>query len=116
MRIVIALVVWAATLAGAAEVSTVVAHQVRKERATASFDASAVTAADPRSLFHTANFERALAVVRRHFGAGARLNRFVIYPGYLSTSVVTGSATSTDVYVNAAGKYEPSDGGSGLSS
>src|SRR5436305_2810315 len=112
MRIVIALVVWAATLAGAAEVSTVVAHQVRKERATASFDASAVTAADPRSLFHTANFDRALAVVRRHFGADARLSRFVLYPGYLSATVVTGATTTTDVYVNAAGRYEPSDGGS----
>jgi hypothetical protein len=112
MRIVVALVVWAAALAGAAEVSSVVAHQARNERAAASFDASAVTAAEPQSLFHTAKFAQALAVVRTHFGANARVNRFVLYPGYLSATVVTGPTTTTDVYVNAAGKYEPSDGGS----
>jgi hypothetical protein len=111
VRLVIALLVWAAALAGAAGVSTLVADHVRKERATASFDASAVTAADPHSLFRTANFARALAAVRKHFGAEAEVSDFVVYPGYLSATVVTSPATSTDVYVSAAGRYEASDGG-----
>jgi hypothetical protein len=111
MRLLIAVVVWVAALAGAAEVSTLVADHVRKERATASFDASAITAADPRSLFHAANFARALAPVRKHFGSEAQLNDFVVYPGYLSATVVTSPSSSTDVYVNAAGRYDATDGG-----
>jgi len=111
VRVLIALLVWAAALAGAAEVSSLVATQVRKERVTASFDASAVTATDPRSLFRTSNFARALATVRKHFGSEAQLNDFVVYPGYLSATVVTSPTASTDVYVNAAGRYDATAGG-----
>jgi hypothetical protein len=111
VRLLIAVVVWVAALAGAAEISSVVADHVHKEQATSSFDASSLSASDPRSLFRTANFARALAAVHKHFGSEARFNNFVVYPGYLSATVVTSPSTSTDVYVNAAGKYEPSDGG-----
>jgi hypothetical protein len=111
MRLLIALLVWAAAVAGAAALSSLVASQVHTERATASFDAAAVTATDPRSLFRTANFARALATVRKHFGSEAQLNDFVLYPGYLSATVVTSPTASTDVYVNAAGRYDASDGG-----
>src|SRR5437764_4438964 len=105
MRLVIALVVWVAAIAGAAELSTVVAHSVHNQAAAASFDASTVTSTDARSLFRTANLEKALTIVRGHFGAGAPLERFVLYPGYLSATAVTSSG-EVDVYVNAAGRYE----------
>jgi hypothetical protein len=106
MRLVIALVVWVAAIAAAAELSSVVAKSAGKDAAAASFDASAVKATDARSLFVAANLDKALSTVSRHFGAGARIDRLVVYPGYLDTTVVTPSG-ETDVYVNAAGKYEP---------
>jgi hypothetical protein len=111
VRLLIAVVVWAAALAGAAEVSSLVADQVRTERATASFDASKLTATDARSMFRTANFRRALATVRKHFGSEASFSDFVVYPGYLSATVVTSPTTATDVYVSAAGKYDTTDAG-----
>src|SRR5215472_8061855 len=106
MRLVIALVVWVAAVAAAAELSSVVAKSASKDAAVASFDASAVKGADPQSLFVAANMEKALAIVRKHYGADARIDRLVIYPGYLSTTVVTPSG-ETDVYVNSAGRFEP---------
>jgi hypothetical protein len=111
VRVLIAVVVWVAALAGAAELSTVVADHVHREQATASFDASSLGASDARSLFRTANFARALAAVRKHFGSEARFNDFVVYPGYLSATVVTSPSTSTDVYVSAVGRYNATDGG-----
>jgi hypothetical protein len=106
MRVLIALLVWAAAIVGAAALSTAVAHSVHTEAAAASFDASKVTATDARSLFRTANFEKALTIIRNHFGANARLDNFVVYPGYLSATVVIPSG-EVDAYVNAAGSYQP---------
>ena len=106
MRLVIALVVWIAAIAGAAELSTVVAHSVHNQVAAASFDASTVTSTDARSLFRTTNFEKALAVVRKHFGPGSQLERLVVYPGYLDATVAVSSG-EVNVYVNAAGTYDP---------
>jgi hypothetical protein len=105
MRLLIALVVWIGAVAAAAGVSSVVAKNVGKEQASASFDASSVTAADPASLFHPANLDKVLAVERQHLGPEAKFSEFVLYPGYLSlTEVVNGNAT--DVYINAKGKFE----------
>jgi hypothetical protein len=114
MRLLIAVIVWIAAAAGAAEVSSVVAAKVRKERATgsgsSSFDASSVKAADSQSLFHTANLEHALATVRGHIGANAQLNSFVIYPGYLSLTEVR-PAGEVEVYINAANRYSSTNTG-----
>jgi hypothetical protein len=105
MRLLIALVVWAGAIAGAAGLSSVVAAKAGKDQAAASFDASNVTAADPVSLFHPANLDKILAVERKHLGSEAEFNDFVLYPGYLSlTEVANGS--DTNVYINANGKYE----------
>jgi hypothetical protein len=115
MRLFVAVLVWAAAIAGAAALSNVVAGSIHTgagqsaaSAAAASFDASKVTAADSRSLFRAANFQKALATVRAHFGASARMDNFVLYPGYLDATVLT-PAKSVDVYFNAAGAYEPSD-------
>ena len=55
------------------------------------------------SLFHAANLNKVLAVERKHLGPDAKFNSFVIYPGYLSLTQVTGGSTS-DVYINANGQ------------
>ena len=109
MRLVIALVVWVGAVVAAAGLSSVVAksaHTGAAAASAASFDASAVKATDANSLFIAANLEKALAIVRRHYGAGARIDRLVIYPGYLDTTIVTPGG-ETDVYVNSAGAFEP---------
>lgn len=129
-----ALVVWAAAIAGAAELSTVVAHSIHKSPTATSvnisgtgtgssttqtvtgtnndvsFDASKVKSTDPKSLFHAANFARVLALVRSHYGAGAKLDSVAIYPGYASFTVVKGGS-EINVYINAVGAFEPSTGG-----
>ncbi len=110
MRWIVALVVWAAAVAGAASLSSVVAANVHDEEASggsssSSFDAGAVTAADRNSLFHTANLGKALSIVRSHIGAGATLDSLVMYPGYLSITQVKGGR-EVDVYVNAAGRFD----------
>ena len=111
MRWLVAIVVWAAAVAGAAGLSTVVATDVHAERASASFDAGAVTAADANSLFHTANFGKVLAIARRHIGAGATIDSVVIYPGYVSITQVKGTREA-DVYVAANGRFDVTDTGS----
>lgn len=110
MRWLVAIVVWAAAAAGAAALSSVVASNVRTERAAASFDAGAVTAADSDSLFHTANFAKVLSIARRHVGADAKLDSLVIYPGYLSMTQVKGNREA-DVYVAANGRFDITDTG-----
>jgi hypothetical protein len=110
MRIVIALIVWAAAIAGAAELSAVVARNVHTQQAAASIDASKVTATDALSMFRTANFQKALATAQKHLGAGAQLNRLVLYPGYLDLTAVRGGS-ELDVYVNVAGTYDLTTGG-----
>ena len=107
MRVVIALLVWVGAVAGAAGVSSVVAHGVHSTGAgSVSFDASSVTATESHSLFRTANLERALNIVRSHLGAATRIDRLVLYPGYLDLTAVRPGG-EVDVYVNAAGRYEP---------
>src|ERR1700685_2385083 len=105
MRLLIALVVWIAAVAGAVAGSSVVADSIHNkpvgttagagsasESGGAPFDASSVKSTDPRSLFRTANFSRALAAARAHLGAGAQLENVALYPGYLDlTAVKAGS-------------------------
>jgi hypothetical protein len=134
MRLFVALVVWAAAIAGAAALSTAVAHSIHTSPSTTStttlpsgsggtttasgpspsnlsFDASKVKATDPKSLFRTVNFARALALIRTHYGAAAKLNLAAIYPGYASFMVVKGGS-EINVYINAVGAFEPNTGGS----
>jgi hypothetical protein len=122
MRLLIAMVVWIAAVAGAVELSTAVAHSIHNPAASASsgtsgqsggsgggssaapFDASSVKPTDPRSMFRTANFERALTAARTHLGAGAKLEMVALYPGYaVLTAVRNGS--ETDVDIQADGSY-----------
>ena len=113
MRILIALVVWAGAVVGAAGLSTVVAdsiHTTGTAAASSSFDASTVKATDSDSLFRTANLERALALARTHLGAGAQIDRFVLYPGYLDLTAVK-AGSEADVYIDASGRYEPTSTG-----
>src|SRR5436305_6237575 len=115
MRWIVALAVWAAAVAGAAALSSAVASSVKTEQASdassSSFDAGAVKAADANSLFHTANFGKALAIARGHIGAGAQLDSLVIYPGYLSMTQVKGSREA-DVYIASDGRFDLTDSGS----
>jgi hypothetical protein len=149
MRLLIALVVWIAAAAGAAELSVAVAHSIHNPpagaatgasgsgsgvggsgsgsggsggggsgsgsasasgSAGAAFDASSVKPTDSRSLLRTANFARALALVREHLGAGAKLENLALYPGYLAVTAVR-RGTEVDVYVAADGTYTQSSGG-----
>lgn len=129
LRLLVALVVWAAAIAGAAGVSTVVARSIRHTSTTAGsspagsgsgagsgsapsapFNASAVEAADSDSLFHAANFARALAIVRSHVGAGARLDSVALYPGYAALTLANNGRES-DLYVDASGRYDRTDTG-----
>jgi hypothetical protein len=134
MRLLIALVVWIAAAAGAAEVSIAVADSIHNPRAGAAtsaggsaggsgsgggsasgsggtaFDASSVKPTDSRSMFRTASFTRALALVREHLGAGAKLDDLALYPGYLALTGIR-RGTEVDVYIAADGTYTQSSGG-----
>ncbi len=115
MRWLVALVVWAASVAGAVALSGIVSSSAKSQQAAASFDAGAVTAADRNSLFHTKNFGKVLGLVRSHVGAGATFDSVVIYPGYVSMTQVKGSREA-DVYVAANGRVDVTDTGSHIGS
>lgn len=128
MRIVIALLVWVAAIAGAAELSSAVASSIHHHRtattATAAgsagaatttaaavpFDPASVHAADRRSLLRTPNLARALATARRHLGPSVRISDAALYPGYLSLIVlVRGQQTSATV--DAVGGWHATSAG-----
>jgi hypothetical protein len=126
MRLLIALVVWIGAAAGAAGLSTVVADSIHNPPGSStssgggsgfggsggsSFDASAVTATDPVSLFRTPNFARALAAARSNLGSGAQVEELALYPGYASVIAAKGGM-QVDFYINAAGTTNVSSGGS----
>jgi hypothetical protein len=115
MRILVALLVWAAAIVGAAALSSVVAGSVRQAPSAAAapvnFDAGAVTATGSHSLFRTANFAPVLATVRTHLGTGTRIEQAVIYPGYLDVTA-TQPGGEIDAYIDAIGRYEPTTDGS----
>jgi hypothetical protein len=110
MRLVIALIVWAAAIAGAAGLSSVVAQHVHTEQASASVDASKVTATNSLSMFRTANFAKALAIAQNKLGADAQLDQLVVYPGYADFTAVKGG-TEVDLYVNVTGTADVTTGG-----
>jgi hypothetical protein len=123
MRLLIALVVWAAAIAGAAGVSNVVADGIHSRPAGSSStrsssltagsdtpDPSSIKSTDQESLFRTANFSRALAHVRASVGDQAGVEDFVVYPGYLSVTAVKGDS-EVDLYVDAGGRVEQTESG-----
>lgn len=128
MRLLVALIVWAAAAAGAYELQTVVAKSIGDKPATGSSglsttgisssgssssgstDPSSVTATDSQSLFRTANFAKALATARTHAGANARMTELALYPGYLSLQYVTGSS-QTNLYIAVNGTVDETSGG-----
>jgi hypothetical protein len=125
MRLLIALLVWAAAIAGAAVVSNVVADGIHNRPAgsasagagsgssgggSGAQDPSSIKSTDQASLFRTANFTRALASVRASVGADAPIDNFVVYPGYMSVTAVKGD-TEVNVYVAAGGEVERTTAG-----
>jgi hypothetical protein len=127
MRLVIAIVIWAAAIVGAAAVSTAVSHSIHTTPAASSSlgsgsgsssstgsggpDPSSIKAADRLSLFQAANFDRVLAKARAALGPGAKVENFVVYPGYLAITAAKG-ASEVNFYADANGRVETSTGGS----
>ena len=128
MRLLIALVVWIGAVAAAVAVSSTVADSIHAKPAAAVSggsgasgsnptqpaggppDPSTIKPMDPLSLFRTANLTRALATVRAHVGAGARIDNFALYPGYLAMTQVRG-ASEVEVYIDADGRYSTTNTG-----
>lgn len=134
MRLLIALVVWIAAAAGAAELSIAVESAVKTHPSRASAagpggsgqagggsdaapaDPSSVKSTDAVSLFRTPSFSRALASARVHLGAGAQFSDLALYPGYMALTAVT-AAGETNVTIDANGSYmQLSTGGSAAGS
>jgi hypothetical protein len=128
VRLLIAFVVWAAAVVGAVAVSSVVADGIHNRPAgsasspgvgsgsstagssfsgggSGSADPSSIRAADRASLFRTANFSNALAKARAALGAGAKIDNFALYPGYLSVTLVKGGG-EVNFYADANGRVE----------
>lgn len=133
MRLVIAILVWAAAIVGAIAVSTAVSNSIHTTPAASAStgagsgasssggsssssapsgpDPSSIKAADKLSLFQAANFNRVLSQARAALGPNARVTNFVVYPGYVSITADKGS-TEVDYYANANGGVDNSGGGS----
>jgi hypothetical protein len=104
MRLLIALLVWAAAVAGGVGVSTVVADGIHNQPGGGSnVDPSSIRAGDTASMFRTANFTSALAATRSQLGPDVQLDNFVVYPGYVSLTAVKGT-TQIDFTVYAGGR------------
>ena len=117
MRLLIAVIVWAGALAGAAALSSSVASTVHDQQVKAAatvvtqastphpnFDPSAVKAADPRSLFVGENFAKVLVLVRRHLGAQADIESLEVFPAQLEATVRQPSA-EVSVIARIDGEY-----------
>jgi hypothetical protein len=131
VRILVAVVVWAAAIAAAAGLSSAVAGSIHNSStstssasatstgstagststgtsttgtstAAAPIDPNSVTATAQVSLFQPANLTRALAVARSKFGANARVDNFALYPGYVSMTILQGGKEA-DFYFNVSG-------------
>ncbi len=122
MRLLVALVVWAAAVAGAIALSSTVASSVGSSTSTTAtsisgagsvtqttteapstpFDASSVKPTDPRSLFVAANLRRALSLVRAHAGADPRVELLRLAAGNLIVMLPRG-ARENQVIVGADG-------------
>jgi hypothetical protein len=108
VRIVVALVVWVVAALCAVEVASVVSSNVHTSGSTT--DPTSMTATDPGSMFHTKNFTKALEQIRGRVGPNARLDNFVVYPGYVSVIAVTPTGES-DVTYYADGRFLQSETG-----
>jgi hypothetical protein len=117
MKLLIALVVWIAALAGAAELSSTVAAKYKSSKSSAvsagssggspgaaPFDPSSVKAADRLSLFKPANLGKALKIAHAHFPRDSQLNDATIYPGYLVLTFVR-AGNNREVLIDANGAY-----------
>jgi hypothetical protein len=104
MRVLIALLVWAAAIAAGIGVSTVVADSIHHSSGGGSSDPSSITATDANSLFQSANFAKALSTATSQLGADAQVDSFTLYPGYLSVDAVKGN-TDVNFYVDANGDH-----------
>ncbi len=134
MKLLIALVIWIAALAGAAELSSTVAAKYPSagsstvsagsstvsagsstvsagsnatSTGTAAFDPSSVKSADGLSLLRTANLAKALKIARAHLPRDASLSEATIYPGYLVLIFDTGGS-AREVAIEANGAYSGS--------
>jgi hypothetical protein len=131
MRLVIAIVVWAAAIVGAAAVSNAVSNSIHTtptasatsggtssgsssgssgSNSSSGPDPSSIKAADKLSLFQAANFNRVLAKARAALGPNAKVENFVVYPGYLAITAAKGN-TEVDFYGDANGGVQNSTGG-----
>src|ERR1700674_5537521 len=117
MKLLIALVVWAAALAGAAELSSTVAAKYKSagtshvstttstvSTGSPSFNPSSVKAADRLSLFKTPNLAKALTIARARLARDSQLEDATIYPGYLLLTFVSGGS-ARQVVIEANGAY-----------
>ena len=132
MRVLIALIVWAAAIAGGAEVSKVVASSIHNKSSTTSksaggsgvtvstgsgpapaapFDPSSVTPTSSQSLFVKANLSKALATAKAHLGSVSKVEITALYPGYVVITAARGG-TGLDVDVEANGTVTSTSAGS----
>ncbi len=126
MRLLIAIVVWAAAIAGGVALSSSVAHTVHNEQAkvattttssskpTPNFSPDSVKPSDPRSLFVGANFARALGLVRSHVGRNADVKMVEVFPGQLEMTVET-SGSELSIIARVDGEYLSSSDSNGSS-
>lgn len=124
MRLLIALVVWAAAIFGAVALSSSVAHTVHNEqrraatttttagKPTPNFQPDSVKPTDPRSMFVGANFARALAHVRSHVGPHADVISVEVFPGQVETTVEQQNAEVSAI-ARADGEYLSSSDSNG---
>jgi hypothetical protein len=135
VRMFVAIIVWAASIAGAAGVSSVVAGSIHNTSTSPSssgstsasststaanttitpsppFDASTVKPAAAVSMFQPANLTKALAIAKTRLGANSKIATMALYPGYLDLVAVR-NGSEVDFYINAAGSVNTtSTGGS----
>jgi hypothetical protein len=135
MRLVVALAAWVGAVLAAVAVSSAVAGSIHKSPKSSStggvsisfggssggssgsaaagsrsIDPSSVKATDRASMFRAAIFTPALNAARKQLGPGARIEEFVIYPGYLSVQAARGS-TEVNFYAAVNGQANVSAGG-----
>ncbi len=106
MRIFVALVVWVVAAICAVEVASAVSGSIHTSGS--STDPTSMTATDPGSMFRTKNFTKALEQIRGKVGPNARLDNFVVYPGYVTAIAVTATGES-DVTYYADGRFLKDD-------
>jgi hypothetical protein len=106
VRLLVAIVIWLAAIAGAAGVSSAVSNSIHP-----SVDATSITAAQPGSMFEADNFAKALTTIKGRLGANITTQQVVIYPGYVSVEADRGSSSVFAVlYAGGRWREDVSDG------